>query len=786
MTQDTPRAGYNAAPSRTVPQQSRLPRPQAPAGFSADGNYGESISRPRPVPQWPLGGPMQSPMNAPNPQPYRPPQGQAPRRPPRPSLVPSILDQSRVQDPSPVFLSPQMAMDPSMDRGSIYLSTPVSPASARLTVSSVGSIPDFPMPITNSLSGPPRRGSVLGPPPSSRRGASSFYSTASFVSPIPEESPKSRSHGSYASSAAIPNQWEAASIPGSPISQGGYEDSITDKSRDSEYEFGDESNLVRSASIGKAGKPSLIITRNPNGSSTILRPAPSPVQPFGDGTAYLDPSTSSSNTLPTTKMRQQPAVAVPGDATPESILEAYAAATASSPSASPRPSPRPTPSPRPPQDMADLRRPPRLDIEAVREAEARGSLTSLPDLIRRATRLAAMIDTGKRPASRFDDLRDYLGGRASGGYPLEKDTSNDERYRSGLSDMLAAFPPPAQATRQPRGSWFRTTSWPLAPGRRSMQQPPSSPPDVSRNLPSNGSSQNKKAGRRCCGMPMWAFIMLVILLVLIIATAVIIPLQFFVFGTLGSQAVADNSLEDCRADLNCQNGGTNVLSQGVCSCICTNGFSGSDCTIPSDAGCTTTDIVGPDGSSSGSIENVTLGRAIPRIIADASSNFSIPLSGTAILARFNNANLSCIAQNSLVTFNGQSSRSSETDLFVPDSGEADIGASRAAFITLSDTNPRADYIYYYGKYSVRNNNLCGRDVVNYDAADHVFYTDYDHDHLISPSGHHLAAEWARQNRRGDTVTLREAASIDLGNNNIMNLVNFTIDIGQGPIGGNAS
>jgi hypothetical protein len=46
-------------------------------------------------------------------------------------------------------------------------------------------------------------------------------------------------------------------------------------------------------------------------------------------------------------------------------------------------------------------------MDAVRDAEARGSLTSLPDLIRRATRLAAMMDRGKRPASRLNDLNDF-------------------------------------------------------------------------------------------------------------------------------------------------------------------------------------------------------------------------------------------------------------------------------------------------------------------------------------------------------------------------------------------
>ncbi|KAF5138168.1 hypothetical protein E5D57_001949 [Metarhizium anisopliae] len=54
-----------------------------------------------------------------------------------------------------------------------------------------------------------------------------------------------------------------------------------------------------------------------------------------------------------------------------------------------------------------------------------------------------------------------------------------------------------------------------------------------------------------------------------------------------------------------------------------------------------------------------MGRAIPRLLADANKNFSVPLSGTSILARFNSGNLSCIAQNSIVTFDGRSTRSGQ-------------------------------------------------------------------------------------------------------------------------------
>jgi hypothetical protein len=135
------------------------------------------------------------------------------------------------------------------------------------------------------------------------------------------------------------------------------------------------------------------------------RPAPSPVQPFDSGTGYIDASTSSSNTLPLAKT-SAPSQNPHDSLSPDAILGAYAAASATN--LSEVPVPAPTPSPQPYSRLSAIRRPPKLDIEAVRRAEERGSITSLPDLIRRATRLATMIDSGKRPASRFDNLNDFF------------------------------------------------------------------------------------------------------------------------------------------------------------------------------------------------------------------------------------------------------------------------------------------------------------------------------------------------------------------------------------------
>lgn len=221
--------------------------------------------------------------------------------------------------------------------------------------------------------------------------------------------------------------------------------------------------------------------------------------------------------------------------------------------------------------------------------------------------------------------------------------------------MLAAFPPPAGTpaqNRRSRGSWFRrsTSSWPLAPVEDDDLR--------ARAVPEQGgvSEKDGKKRRRCCGLPLWAFILISILVVLIVAAAIAVPLYFFVFrDNNGNQnSAAEPALTECQTQLRCENGGTNVVSRGVCSCICTNGFTGSTCAVGGATGCTTTNLVlmGQDGD----ITNVTLGQAIPRLIQQAQTNFTVPLMGTSILAKFNQESLSCIAQNSLVTFDGRATR----------------------------------------------------------------------------------------------------------------------------------
>lgn len=174
----------------------------------------------------------------------------------------------------------------------------------------------------------------------------------------------------------------------------------------------DEQGLVRSASVGRRGKAALVTTPSRemmygDMDDMVERPLPTPLQmdPFPGGTGYLDASSNSSTTVPSTKTAKASPVGAP--MTAEAVFFAYDASSPIDPRASRRMSTSPNPmadpqDPRGYSRLSAIRRPPRLDMDAVKQADSRGSLTSLPDLIRRATRLAASLDRGRRPASRFD------------------------------------------------------------------------------------------------------------------------------------------------------------------------------------------------------------------------------------------------------------------------------------------------------------------------------------------------------------------------------------------------
>lgn len=848
-----PRAAPNIPTNRMRP-----PMPPPAGSRSGQLPIGVAISQPVQAPQWPLAGSIEG-----GPAQYQPPRNRVPpQRPPRPSQVPSMIDTAYLAERSPEFhYGQEGGRYEEEDQFSPEIISPLSQSSRPSTMSSVGSIPDFPVPMPSI--GPPRRSAHLGPPPSSRRGASSYYSQASFVSPIPEESPRP-SHQSYASSAAMPTSWGSDS-PRELYEEDDYEDETMQddlryinspidergESRESNGDDSDDRGLIRSASFGKRAKASMITTKSSDRVEQV-RPAPMPQQNlsslgktgFGaiagalavpttrdalretpwpttndgpgnslaSGTGLIDGSTSSGSeeTLPTIARGvniNEPALAytpTPADPKSNAILGAYNAASSLQPGPS---SPLRTPSPGFSR-LSAIRRPPRLDMNAVRDAEARGSLTSLPDLIARATKLAAMMDIGKRPGSRMaldDFARDNdfgldkeIGSKfcsvGSGILLITKVSAMDDKHKSNLSGMLAAFPPPGVQT--PRnGTPVRPTStWPTG-----------FDPDSG-----NGDQQKgPKKPRRCCGLPVWAFILVLFVLLIAAAAAIVVPLEFLVFHkNTPSSTNTLSAVQKCEADstTSCKNGGSSILDGTTCACICTNGFTGSTCTSANATGCTTTTLSGLSSA------NVTLGDSISRLITGAQTNFSIPLSASTLIARFNSNSLSCATENALVTFDGQSVRVGAASDMVNAATSSSTSSSTTA--TPTAAKHRRD-IHFYQRDTTSTTSSSNPSIATasggiiYDAGTSTSSATASPTASVIPTSvfpiteevldfarvavlYILQQENLEQATNAqstlqhffslESFTNMAAANVSLGNDNVINLVRFSVNLGNGSVG----
>ncbi|TKA76559.1 hypothetical protein B0A49_02787 [Cryomyces minteri] len=673
------RAGFVAVPGQRMPPQTytagpgRSTPPSTAASSDVSGTSSPARTQQSPSPQWPFrdGGAAQSNTNNSPERTRTTERGPPPPRPPRPNDVPTTLSPSQLQNantrqqvrPQPEFWIEDDEVKPPY---------PSKKAPGPLA--------------TPAPAQQPRRGPALGPPPSARRGPSSYYPQSSYVAPIAEESESLRTrgtHDSYASSTAIP-----VSVAGFPLEDGDSASSsddehpnasggAEDERRDTRAGDRDEqSDLVRKASLGKRSKPTLTTIRSgdhlrtssqssaidlessrrssvtgqtaggaptsglsvSNEQSPVTTRRPSS-EILRGGTGLLDPSSSSASEASLGKglskeyleshrapePRPRSPRTAPVDPRVEQILGglekggALDAATA-----------KKLKSPAQQSSLSDRvgsKVPSRLNVDAVREAEARGSLTSLPELIRRATKLASNLDRG-RTASRLG-----MGWLNDGG-STEKRV--DPNRRSGsLSDILDSFPPPGEKSR---------------PGSRD----PSG--DNIFDTPSGSTDgPNTKRKRRCCGMPLWTFILLWLILIIAVAAAIIVPIVLVVVPHQKNSNSASNSavpeaLANCQKTLPCANGGTSIVSPtGSCRCLCVNGYTGATCTQSFDPSCTTTNVDSASGA--------TVGSAIPRLLRDSNSNFSIPLVGSNILSLFSATNLSCTSENALVTFNGLASRS---------------------------------------------------------------------------------------------------------------------------------
>lgn len=219
------------------------------------------------------------------------------------------------------------------------------------------------------------------------------------------------------------------------------------------------------------------------------------------------------------------------------------------------------------------------------------------------------------------------------------------RDTDSISDILASFPPPVLAQGRNRSTRI-VSQWPL-PGDFTHENDSSIRP-------------SRKQGRRICGLPLWAFILLVILALLVISAGVIVPLQLVNLSKGDSDADDSSPVAQCKEKNPCLNGGENIATKNFCGCVCTNGFTGSDCSQKDDLSCTTVDLMDRKGKPVAGIRNVTMGNALPRLFKIADPFYNIELDMAVVLAVFSNESISCTAQNALVTFNGVAIPSTST------------------------------------------------------------------------------------------------------------------------------
>src|SRR5262245_31473688 len=119
-----------------------------------------------PTPQWPLPNDADDVLDS-RPGPYPSPnRGPPPQRPPRPTS-----DELPIQQPTSPDYRESYQSDDMFSPTSAQSSRPLTTSSAASEASSLGSIPDFPVPQPPmpTIQPLPRRNPSLGPPPSSRR-----------------------------------------------------------------------------------------------------------------------------------------------------------------------------------------------------------------------------------------------------------------------------------------------------------------------------------------------------------------------------------------------------------------------------------------------------------------------------------------------------------------------------------------------------------------------------------------------------------------------------------------
>lgn len=389
-------------------------------------------------PQWPLPDSGLPPHINHHPR-YLPPRGPPSQPPPHPSEVPSPSKHSRLdgqapemgldQNPKPTQSHSQMQQPLPMQSHRPMTDVPASPTSTidmtsrisfatddlfRHSVASstayLPDVPPFPPPVPPPESGlsqddPKGRTAGLVAPSNARW---PLRARRSSVSPIPEEFADSRfTKCSVASSRAIPSSWGSA--PAESEILGAYLDMDSDDGQPSPGLREDNTALVRNASLGKRGKPTMRTILKSNPASEVFVEDTQDNSAKGTAVASIGMGAAVDQTLhPPTQSRKPSISTASSDTLKDTDPEKQSFSQQHEPPYTPGlekeleaigalPKAAPTMSDKRPGG----RKPPALNMHALRDAEARGSLSSLSDLIRRATKLASNLDRG-RTASRAD------------------------------------------------------------------------------------------------------------------------------------------------------------------------------------------------------------------------------------------------------------------------------------------------------------------------------------------------------------------------------------------------
>lgn len=275
-------------------------------------------------------------------------------------------------------------------------------------------------------------------------------------------------------------------------------------------------------------------------------------------------------------------------------------------------------------DRVGSRKPAPLNLGAVKEAEKRGSLTSLPDLIHRALRLASNLEQGKNTSQ--------LGGGSTGNKTPAKSTS---KHRRGVSQTMAAS---FVSSSNPESQTVERTreNWPRSAGLQSTLRRSFMP-----SLSGSGHDPEKARSlrrRRCCGMPLWLFALIIALVFVLIVAAILVPIFVIVVP------------QEAKSSETCAHGGVSITTPtGTHQCICVDGYTGTSCTRADQSGCTSVTL--------SNVENATVGTMVQAVLADAATDYSINLNVSVLLPLFSALDMTCESEISLIQFEGLTSRS---------------------------------------------------------------------------------------------------------------------------------